>query len=678
MSAILDRISSYGNEQSRSPPAPILRLRLLGYMDVRDSRGRSLLPRSRKTRALLAILALSPRPVLRRHLTGLLWSRRQQEQARASLRQALHELQEVLSPDWTHLLAADRHHAAMRGAELWVDVKAVTTAGTARPDMLQLFRNVLLEDLAGLDPAFDNWLDEERQRLLRIARTIGEGIMAERRDHEGMVAAAEGLLAIDRTHEGAWRAVMRAHAERGDKAAAFAAYERCCAALAEARHLTPSADTDDLLVRIRESEIIVGVAQKAATAQGARRRMPRREAGYRRTGVRLGVVPWRTIGPGHDDALSVGLADEITTALSRFRWISCVSGSSWAALAGDGTLGGPDGDLDFVIDGTIQRSGRRIRVTARLLDMRAAGEVVWAGRFDSETADILSLQDEIGSAIVAQVDPELLMHEGERTAAQSPVATTPHELVLRAVPAIYRMDREGFHAAGGMLEKALKADPGNSTAHAWYAYWHLFLVGQGWADDLAAAASRAAELAERAVMLDPGDARAVTLAGHVRGFLGKHAAEASVLHDRAIALNPNLAIAWCFSGLAQSYMGNHDEARRRITKAIQLSPSDPHLFFFNMALIMPFLLKREYAAAAEAGRRAIELNRWFSSSFKGHLSALGHLGSRTEAAEVLEHLLKLEPHLTVRSAVARSPIGCPEDLACYAEGLRRAGLPEGH
>ena len=72
--------------------------------------------------------------------------------------------------------------------------------------------------------------------------------------------------------------------------------------------------------------------------------------------------------------------------------------------------------------------------------------------------------------------------------------------------------------------------------------------------------AEAAQLAERAVMLDPGDARALTLAGHVRGFLSKRPQEASALHERAIALNPNLALAWCFSGLAHSYLGLHDEA----------------------------------------------------------------------------------------------------------------------
>jgi tetratricopeptide (TPR) repeat protein len=149
-----------------------------------------------------------------------------------------------------------------------------------------------------------------------------------------------------------------------------------------------------------------------------------------------------------------------------------------------------------------------------------------------------------------------------------------------------------------------------------------------------------------------------------------------VLHDRAISLNPNLAIAWCFSGFALSYLGDQEAALTRMHQAIQLSPSDPHLFFFQSAIVMPHLLRGEYQEAAAAGRKAIELNPWFSSSFKGHLAALGHLGFNQEAASVMTRLLKLEPGFTVRDAIRRSPIGDPDDIARYADGLRRAGLPE--
>jgi tetratricopeptide (TPR) repeat protein len=342
--------------------------------------------------------------------------------------------------------------------------------------------------------------------------------------------------------------------------------------------------------------------------------------------------------------------------------------------AGDGTSAGVE--PDFILDGTIQRSQARVRIIVRLVDMRTGGEIAWAARFDREMTDALALQDELGAAIVAQVDPELMQHEGRRNAATGSHDLTAQDLLLQALPAIYRMERDSFVRARRLLEMSLRADPGSSVAHGWLAYWDLLYVGQGWSDDPAASTAEAARLAERAVMLDPGDARALTLAGHVRGFLGKHPEEASALHERAIALNPNLALAWCFSGLAHSYLGRHEEGLRRINVALRLSPSDPHGFFFDMALIMPHLLRGDYPNAIEAGRRAIEMNPYFSSAYKGYLAALGLMDRPREAAEVLHRLLLLEPRFSVLEAMNRSPLSRPEDIARYAEGLRRAGLRE--
>jgi len=651
-------------------------------MAAEDAAGQPILPRARKTRAILAILVLAaPRPVLRLQLTNLLWSQRDRDQARASLRQAVHELQDILGPGHGCLLLADRHYLALRNEGLWVDVVQASRADAAHAERLDLFRNVLLEDLVGLDPAFDRWLDEERSRLMRSARALGESILAVQRDAAGRLAAAERLLAIDRTHEGAWRAIMRAYADRGDRAASIAAYERCCTVLAEAAQVLPSPDTEELIARIRAAGF--GPATPEADPGGTPDATLAKPGGFgsniSRSGVRLGILPLRTFGPVAEDELSIGLAEEITTALSRVRWISCVPGTSLAAIVGEARPKArfwSDLDLDFVLDGAIQRCADRLRVMVRLLDMRSSGAVVWSRRFDRQIVDTLTLQDEIGAAIVAQVDPELLMHAGERVASRRLIDPTAQDLVMRAVPSIYRLEPGSFHAAGRLLESALAADPQNPGAHSWYAYWHFFLVAQGWAQDPRLAALRGVELADRAVTLDPSDARALTVAGQVRGFLSKRPEEASALHERALALNPNLALAWCLSGLAQSYLGNHEEAVRRMRQAVLLSPFDPHRFFFDMALTMPYLLGGEHERAAEIGRQAIELNPWFASSYKGHLSVLGHLHRDKEAAETRARLLVLEPGFCVATAIERSAISRSGDIETYADGLRKAGLPE--
>ena len=166
------------------------------------------------------------------------------------------------------------------------------------------------------------------------------------------------------------------------------------------------------------------------------------------------------------------------------------------------------------------------------------------------------------------------------------------------------------------------------------------------------------------------------MAGHVRGFASKRPREALALHERAIILNPNLALAWGCAGMAFSYLGQHDDALLRLRQAIRMSPSDPHSFFFDTSITIPYLLLGDHEKAVEFGRRAVELNPGFSSAYKMYLSALGHLGRTQEANKIRSRLLTLETAFTISDAVERSPFTVPEDLAHYAEGLRRAGLPD--
>ena len=654
----------------------IVRATLFGRMRVEDASGRSILPRSRKTRAVLAILALSPnRSVLRSALTTLLWSLREKEQGRASLRQAVHELQHALGPLASSIFRADRNHLTLSNDHLWVDASEFMLATPSRAELLNLFCGPLLEDLRGLDPAFDRWLADQTARLGQIARQIGETILAGQHDFNGILKAAGQLLRIDQTHEGAWRAMIGVHLVQGEHAAALAAYEQCRSALAQNGQLAPSHETEVLIEPIRRPLVM--------PASDTPPHRPRNDPGPRSSalsrGVRLGVSPLRRVEPGADNELAFALVEEITTALAQFRWITCVANVTSAADMAEhrhGPQRRAASDLDFLLDGTIQRDGNRVRIIVRLSDLRSSGTLVWAHRFDRCVSDIFALQDEVASETVAQIDMALLLWEGERARADPRLDPDAMELMLRAIPAIYRLDCNEFRDAGVSLETSLTLDPGNASAHAWLAYWNLILVGQGWAQDAPAATARAAELAERAVRLDAKDARAITLAGHVRGFLGKRPQEARALHDRAIALNPNLPLAWCFSGLAHSYLGHHEEATRRIQQAQRLAPHDPHGFFFDTAQIMPNLLLRDYDAAVTAGRRAIALNPGFSSSLKAQLAALGHLGREQEADDVRTRLLVLEPEFCIRHAAARSPMVRSEDIDTYADGLRRAGLPE--
>ena len=668
-----------------------VRLRLIGQMEAWTLTSESVLPAGRKTRALLAVVALSaPRPALRGRLAELLWSRRPEEQARASLRQEIHRLLDALSPAGAEILNITRDHLSLRPGAVWIDVDEVMRATTTQPASLSLLDGDLLEGLDGVDAAFDTWLTTERERLRDRARNLAEALLREQVEPEAAIPAAQQLLSIDRAHEGAWRALMRAHAARGERGMAIQAYERCRSVLADLLDAAPSVETQRLLAEIRGGGSRAALRPLPALAAPAEEPAPLaklvegRPEGVRaasRGGARLGVMPLKLVGTSEEEAhLAPGLADEITTALARFRWMFLVSSNSLARFAEDtrdeGEIGRTFG-LDFLLDGTIQKVRNRLRVTLRLLDLRAAGQVVWARRFDRQTHDLLTLQDEIAAEVVAQIDPEILFIEAKRVAARPPKDPTAYDMMLRALPLIGRMEREPFMRAGQLLSQAAEAEPDYASVHGWYAYWHIFLVGQGWADDPEAALTTAGQHAERAVTLDPSDARALTTAGHVRAFLHHRLREAVALHERALSANPNLAMAWNLSGVAHAYLGEWDEAERRIARYKRLSPLDPHAFFFDTAFIIVALLKRDYESAVAYGRAVSEMNPAFSAACKPYLAALGYLDQIQEAAVVRRRLLAIEPDFTVARFLATSPFERPQDREHFAAGLRLGGVPEG-
>ena len=474
---------------------------------------------------------------------------------------------------------------------------------------------------------------------------------------------------------------------------AVEAYERCRGVLAELLDVTPSAETQKLLAEIRGSSSSripprasgYSAGDRAASARGtlgqrvesAAERDNRDSFG---NGARIGVMPLQLVGvPDEDAHLAAGLAEEITTALARFRWMFVISASSlgrFAAQSRDEAAIRRTFGIDFLLDGTIQRARDQLRVTVRLLDLRG-NQVVWARRFDRQSEDLLTLQDEIAAEVVAQIDPEILQIEARRSSNRPPVDATAYDLMLRAIPLTFRLDREPFMEAGALLQRAIELEPDYAAAHAWYAYWHVFLAMQGWSDDPRGVMLRSGQLAERAIVLDPYDARGLTIAAHVRAFLHRRLREGAALHDRALSLNPNLAMAWALSAANHAYMGDADEAERRAKRYKQLSPLDPHSFYFDGFFAVIHLLRRNYEAAVAVGRTVTQMNPSLSSGFKTYIAALGHLGRTQEAAVALRRLLQIDPEFSVARFLEIVPLARECDIAIWVEGLRLAGVPSG-
>ncbi len=177
--------------------------------------------------------------------------------------------------------------------------------------------------------------------------------------------------------------------------------------------------------------------------------------------------------------------------------------------------------------------------------------------------------------------------------------------------------------------------------------------------------AKSEELASRAVALDPSDAQALAILGHVRAFLHHRVAEAVTLYERALALNPNLPMAWVFSALALSYRGEHEEALRRWERYKRLAPLHPHAFFFDSARLVPLLMTKRHEEVDAAARQVTALHTGFTFPYKAWLSALGHLGRREEAAQVRDRLLAMEPDFDLakaRERIAAAPARGPRPL----------------
>ncbi len=674
--------------QSVQPATAALRLRLIGQMAAWGPGSHNILPGGRKTRALLAVIAMSgARPALRGRLAELLWSRRPEEQARASLRQEIHRLLEALAPAGIDALQVTRDHLTLRPGLAWVDVEEVMGATVKQPAALSLLEGDLLEDLDGADPAFDTWLATERERLRDHGRGLAEALLREQDDPDTTIPAAQRLLAIDRAHEGAWRALMRAHAARGERGMAIQSYDRCRAVLADLLDAAPSAETQKLLADIRGAggtrtpSRLSALQRASATEEEPAPGTEQAGAGHAaRRAIRIGVLPFKHMGADVEEAhLSSGIAEEITTVLSLLRSVAVVSSSALARFAAenrDEEAVRQAFDLDYLLDGSIQHIRSRLRVSARLLDLGAHNQIAWARRFDRQAEDSLALQDEIAAEIVAQIEPAILLIEGKRAALRNATGANAHELVLRALPQLSRMEQAPFLRAGELLRRAIEVEPEHAPAHAWSAYWGTLLVAQGWSSHPQDSIAEAGRLAERAVQLDPFDARALTIAGHVSAALQHRLHEAASLHERALALNPNLAMAWAFSAATHAFLGDMAEAERRAARYKRLTSLHPFAFVFDGYLAAIQLLKRDHDAAVGIGRTVTQMNPLFSAGYKPYLAALGHLGRRQEAAVALRRLLALEPQFSVQRFLAMAPFVREADRETYGEGLRLAGVPE--
>lgn len=395
----------------------------------------------------------------------------------------------------------------------------------------------------------------------------------------------------------------------------------------------------------------------------------------------IAVLPFDNMSESGDhEYLADGITEDLITALSRIRWFYVIARNSTFTYKGkavDVTTVARELGVRYVLEGSVRRAGKRVRVTAQLIDARD-GHHVWAERYDRQIDDIFELQDEMTQTIIGAVEPEISAVERTRVAAKPPDSLDAWESFQRGVFHMWSYAKEDHEAALAFLTRASELDPKFAPAHAYRAYVHYQAVVMHWAkaEDMPAELNAGMEAARKALAADERDAVAYFGIGRIHMMQGRPD-EAIEALQTSISLNPSFAQAHHGLGMALCLAGRFDEAHAANAMCERLSPRDPIIWASLVVQSLTYLLARDYENAlfwARKGQRHPNANGYWPHAMLA--AALAHLGQLDEARAELQRMVDIVPTITLGELRNAYPTKHPGGLDPYLEGLRLAGLPE--
>jgi TolB-like protein/class 3 adenylate cyclase len=375
-----------------------------------------------------------------------------------------------------------------------------------------------------------------------------------------------------------------------------------------------------------------------------------------------------------------GVTESLTTDLSR------ISGSfvigrhtafTYRGKAVDLKKIGRELNVRYVLEGSVQRGGNRLRVNVQLIDAET-GNHLWAERFEKPVADLFDMQDEIVSRLANTLNAQLIEVEARRAG----LSTHPDAMDLYFQGWAYENNgttAEYMTQAQAFFDRALALDPGNIEALVGSARVKAAIGANLITDDWKAHFVAAEAASTRALSIAPNHARAHSVLGLVQSFTNR-AVQGIAECERALALDHNLADAHAFIGLAKFFLGRSEETEAHIHEALRLSPRDNNAYRWSMFVGLAKLALGADVEAVAWLRRSIEANRNHPVPHCFLAAALALLGSLDEARAAAQVGLVLNPTFTLRrfrsSAKSNNPAYLAGRERVY-EGMRIAGVPEG-
>jgi adenylate cyclase len=638
-----------------------LKLSLLGRFSV-EARGEPLEVSGKKAQALLAYLAMPPgRRHARQHLAGLLWGDMDEERARHNLRQCVSALRRILGDA---VIAPD-------GATLYLDpcaveVDVIALEGGAPETMTRAGHGEFLEGLSLREDPFDEWLADQRARLKRLTcDRLGETAAA--RAAAGAVDDAIELarrqLALDPASEEGHRLLIELFGRCGRRPAAMRQYELCVDALQRHLGVAPSAETVRLYESLRQLKPLEGTEARSPSIPGPAepRPLPDRPS--------IVVLKFTNLdGSVNQDYFGIGLAEDITTALSRFGSLFVISPITAYALHArdlEPRQAGRELGVHYVVRGTVRRSDERVRVTVHLVDARTGGEV-WAQQYDRNFSEIFRVQDEITQTLVATLVGRVEADSLEHARRKAPKSLAAYDCFLRGKDYHHRWTLEDNTRSIEMFERAVALDPTYALGYAWLA---CATFQRSLFDQDPTLLGRCFEQIQKAYVLDAGESEVHRVLGAFH-LVWQEFEKAEFHFERALALNPNDDRIVCNIGELATYSGRAPEGEQWVRRAMRLNPY--YLPRYWLRLAQALYHQGRFEEALDALQREpipVPHERTYMAAI------LARLGRAEAAGAVIRELRTREPMLIVADLTRPLPYRRPEDRGDVAAALGLAGLP---
>jgi len=390
----------------------------------------------------------------------------------------------------------------------------------------------------------------------------------------------------------------------------------------------------------------------------------------------IAVLPFVNMsGDSEQEYLADGICEDIITALSKVRVFTVIARTSTFSYKGqavDVKQVAKDLGVNYVLEGSLRRSGDRVRITAQLIDHD--GLHVWAEKYDRVVEDIFELQDEMTQTIAAALEPELNAVERKRATSKPPGNLDAWESYQRGLWNLWHFDHEPVMVARDLFQQAIELDPGFATAYAFQSYCNYIFVVLGYSEERDRLLEEGKQLAKKAMEIDARDPVAYFAIGRIHMMQGEHDESIAAL-KYSLELNPNFAQSYFGLGFVLMLAGELEEAREMLHTAIRLSPRDPLMMAFTNLMAMTSVQQEDFAQGVEWAKRSLRLparvGHWSHATLA---SALANLDRMEEAREALQDALKVKPDLSIAFLEKILPTRHKDGLKIYLSGIRKAGL----